>query len=65
MYKFRIIFITMFLLFDQVIRVHDGYDHGHGAHVKHGYKYNHLYGDHGYEHEIKQEHHHGHVPHHR
>lgn len=45
--------------------IHDGYGYGHvdGAHVKHGYKHNHLYSDHGYEHEVKHEHHYAPAPH--
>lgn len=39
--------------------VHDGYGHGSAATVKHGYKQTNLYGDHGYEHEVKHQEHHG------
>jgi len=48
----------------EVVHTHDGYGYGHGhaVTVKHGYKENHHFGDHGYEHEIKQEHHHGFTP---
>merc|ERR1712018_65151 len=48
----------------EVLRVHDGYGHGHKETLKHGYKHTHGDGGHGYEHEVKHEHHHGYAPHH-
>lgn len=48
----------------EVLLVHDGYGHGHKETVKHGYKNTHVYGGHGYEHEVKHEHHSGYGPYH-